>query len=131
MVGCAWGTSTLDELVNFGDGTPSPDFAALAPDIDALAEEGDVVAQGVLQQAAADLAASVLLVRSKLRRNHELSTEVPVAWIGSVIGKSRLVREAFFDSLHAAVPEMPVLATEVAGIEGAVWRAKRLAETLG
>ena len=131
VVGCAWGTSTLDELVNFGDGTPSPDFAALAPDIDALAEEGDVVAQGVLQQAAADLAASVLLVRSKLRRNHELSTEVPVAWIGSVIGKSRLVREAFFDSLHAAVPEMPVLATEVAGIEGAVWRAKRLAETLG
>src|SRR6266568_188538 len=32
VVGSAWGTSTMDELVNVGDGTPSPDFAALAPD---------------------------------------------------------------------------------------------------
>ena len=34
VVGCAWGTATLDELVNIGDSTPGPDFAALAPDID-------------------------------------------------------------------------------------------------
>src|SRR5579863_4080563 len=34
VVGCAWGTATLDELVNLGDSTPGPDFAALAPDID-------------------------------------------------------------------------------------------------
>ena len=128
VVGCAWGTATLDELVNLGDGTPSPDFAALAPEIDCLAEEGDAVAQGVLKQAAVDLVESVLLVRSKLRRKHNLSVEVPVAWIGSVIGKSRLVREAFFKGLHEAQPAMPVLTTEVAGIEGAVWRAQRLAE---
>ncbi len=129
VVGCAWGTTTLDELVNMGDGTPSPDFAALAPQIDRLAEEGDVVALGVLKQAAADLVESVLLVRSKLHRKHHLTVEVPVAWIGSVIGKSRLVREAFFAGLKAAAPEMPVLPTEVAGIEGAVWRAQRLAES--
>jgi N-acetylglucosamine kinase-like BadF-type ATPase len=129
VVGCAWGTATLDELVNLGDGTPSPDFAALAPEIDRLAEEGDPVALGVLKQAAADLVESVLLVRTKLRRKHHLTVEVPVAWIGSVIGKSRLVREAFFAGLKAAAPEMPVLPTEVAGIEGAVWRAQRLAES--
>ena len=50
VVGCAWGTATLDELVNLGDSTPSPDFAALAPDIDRLAEEGDAVALGVLNR---------------------------------------------------------------------------------
>jgi N-acetylglucosamine kinase-like BadF-type ATPase len=129
VVGCAWGTATLEELVNMGDGTPSPDFAALAPEISRLAEEGDAVALGVLKQAAADLVESVLLVRSKLRRKHHLTAEVPVAWIGSVIGKSRLVREAFFAGLKAAAPGMPVLPTEVAGIEGAVWRAQRLAES--
>jgi glucosamine kinase len=127
-VGSAWGTATLEELVNLGDSTPGPDFAALAPDISRLAEEGDAVALGVLAQAAVDLVDSVLLVRSKLRRKHNLTEEVPVAWIGSVIGKSRLVREAFFAGLHAAAPDMPVLPTEVAGIEGAVWRAQRLAE---
>src|SRR5579862_1841130 len=128
VVGCAWGTTTLDELVNLGDSTPGPDFAALAPDIDKLAEDGDPVALGVLQQAAADLVESVLLVRSKLHRKHSVSGEVPLAWIGSVIGKSRLVREAFFAGLHAGAPDMPVLPNEVAGIEGAVWRAQRLAD---
>ena len=52
-VGEIWGTATLDELINVGDGTPGPDFAALAPAIDDLAERGDAVAQEVLKQAAA------------------------------------------------------------------------------
>jgi glucosamine kinase len=126
-VGGIWGTETIEELVNLGDGTPGPDFAALAPAISELAEEGDVVALGVLKQAAVDLVDSVLLVRTKLRRKHNLTAEVPVAWIGSVIGKSRLVREQFFAGLHASAPKMLVRETEVAGIEGAVWRAQQLA----
>jgi glucosamine kinase len=127
-VGRIWGTSTLEELVNLGDSTPGPDFAALAPAISLLAEEGDAVAAGVMNQAAADLVENVLLVRAKLRRKHNLTAEVPVAWIGSVIGNARLVREPFFAGLRAAATEMPVAQTETAGIEGAVWRAQRLAE---
>ncbi len=90
-----------------------------------------LVALGVLKQAAADLVDSVLLVRAKLRRKHNLTEEVPAAWIGSVIGKARLVREPFFAGLKAAAPEMPVGDKEVRGIEGAVWRAQRLAEPAG
>ncbi|MGA8742492.1 MAG: BadF/BadG/BcrA/BcrD ATPase family protein [Terracidiphilus sp.] len=127
-VGKIWGTKTVEELVNLGDSTPGPDFAALAPAISQLAEEGDAVALGVLQQAATDLVENVLLVRSKLRRKHNPTGEVPVAWIGSVIGKSRLVRAAFFAGLHGAAPEMLVGETEVAGIEGAIWRAQQLAK---
>ena len=127
-VGRIWGTSTLEELVSLGDSTPGPDFAALAPAISELAEAGDPVALGVLQQASADLVDFVLLVRGKLRRKHGLTEELPVAWIGSIIGKARLVREAFFAGLHAAAPEMRVLEHEVSGIDGALWRAMRLAE---
>ena len=47
----------MDELINFGDSTPGPDFAALAPAINELADAGDAVAAGVLRQAAADLIA--------------------------------------------------------------------------
>jgi N-acetylglucosamine kinase-like BadF-type ATPase len=128
VVSGIWCAKTLDELVNIGDATPGPDFAALAPAITQLAEEGDPVALGVLHQAAADLACSVLLVRDKLRRKHHLTEEVPVAYIGSILGKVRIVREGFFSRLHAAAPEMPVLDREVNGIEGALWRAARLAE---
>ena len=128
VVGGIWGTKTIEELVNVGDSTPGPDFAALAPAISQLAEEGDAVALGVLKQAATDLVASVLLVRAKLRRKHSLTEEVPVAWIGSVVGKARLVREQFFAGMRAGAPEMPVRESEVAGIEGAVWRAQQLAK---
>lgn len=127
VVGGIWGTTGIEELVNVGDSTPGPDFAALAPAISQLADEGDEVALGVLEQAAKDLAGFVLLVRDKLWRKHGLKEEVPVAWIGSVLGKSRRVREGFYAGLKAAAPKMPVRDKEVVAIEGAVWRAQRMA----
>jgi N-acetylglucosamine kinase-like BadF-type ATPase len=131
-------TSSLDELVNLGDSSPGPDFAALAPAINELAEVGDPVAVAVLAQAAADLVEFVLLVRAKLRRQLALASEppaakipaaeFPVAWTGGVIEKMALVREAFFAGLKAAAPEMLVAREPVIPLEGAIWRAQRLAE---
>lgn len=124
-----WGTKTMDEFINLGDGTPGPDFAALAPAINELAEGGDAVAIGILQQAALDLVGFVLLVRSKLRRKHGIKGEVPAAWTGSVIAKMELVRNQFFAGLHAAAPEMPVGTEEVVALKGALWRAERMAKS--
>jgi len=123
-----WGTPTMDDFINLGDSTPGPDFAALAPAINELAEAGDPVAVGVLKQAAADLVGFVLLVRAKLRRKHAIKEEVPVAWTGSVIGKMKMVREAFFAGLREAAPEMPVGTAETISLEGAIWRAERMAK---
>ena len=124
-----WGTKDMDEFINLGDGTPGPDYAALAPTINELAEAGDAVAVGVLEQAAVDLVAFVLLVRAKLRRKHDVAVEVPVAWTGSVIAKMTIVREKFFAGLNAAAPEMPVGTEEVVALNGAIWRAERLARS--
>lgn len=124
-----WGTPGIDALINFGDATPGPDFAALAPVINQLAEEGDAVSLGVLRQAAADLIEFVLLVRDKLRRKHDISGEVPVAWTGSVIARMPIVREAFFSGLKAKAPGMPVLPDEIVSVEGAIWRAQQLLRT--
>jgi len=128
-VGEIWGTPDLDDLATYGDSTPGPDFAALTPAINELAEAGDPVALDVLRQASADLVEFVLLVRDKLRRKHAIEGEVPVAWTGSVIEKMRLVREPFFAGLRAAAPTMPVGEKAVVSLEGALWRAKRLAAT--
>jgi len=126
-VGKIWGTPDIDDLINLGDSTPGPDFAALAPAINELAEAGDPVALGVLKQASDDLADFVLVVRAKLRRKHSIAGEVPVAWTGGVVEKMPLVRDAFFAGLKAAAPEMPVGTESVVSLEGALWRAKRLA----
>jgi N-acetylglucosamine kinase-like BadF-type ATPase len=127
-VGEIWGTPTIEALINVGDATPGPDFAALAPAIYELAEAGDAVAVEVLKQAAADLVAFVLLVRTKLKRKHGIDGEVPVAWTGSVLEKMAMVREEFFAGLKAAAPEMPVHATAAVPLAGALWRAARLAK---
>ncbi len=130
-VGEIWGTPSLDALVNVGDSTPGPDFAALAPAINELAEAGDPVAREVLAEAASDLVNFVLLVRSKLRGKHNLAGEVPVAWTGGVLSQMRLVREAFFAGLEAAAPKMPVSREPVVSLDGALWRAQKLAEVAG
>jgi N-acetylglucosamine kinase-like BadF-type ATPase len=130
-IGEIWGTPNLDDLVNYGDSTPGPDFAALAPAISELAKASDPVAVDVLTQAAADLVEFVLLVRAKLRRKHNLTVELPVAWTGGVIEHMPLVRNAFFAGLHAAAPQMPVGHEAVVPLEGAMWRAQQLADSAG
>jgi N-acetylglucosamine kinase-like BadF-type ATPase len=130
-VGQIWGTPSLEDLVNLGDSTPGPDFAALAPAIYSLAEAGDPVALAVLSEAASDLVNFVLLVRDKLRRKHNIVGEVPVAWTGGVIEQMTIVREAFFAGLRDAAPEIPVSQHPAVSLDGALWRAHRLAESAG
>jgi N-acetylglucosamine kinase-like BadF-type ATPase len=122
-----WGTPTMDDFIQLGDGTPGPDFAALAPTIYELSKAGDLVAQETLAQAAADLVEFVLLVRAKLRRKHGIIGEVPVAWTGGVLEKMDSVRQAFFAGLQAAAPLMPVAQEPTIALDGALWRAQQLA----
>jgi hypothetical protein len=42
-----------------------------------------------------------------------------------------LVRDTFYAGLHAAAPQMPIGNEAVVSLEGALWRAQRLAETAG
>jgi len=126
-VASEWGTSTLEELVNFGNAVPGPDFSALAPLISTAAEEGDEVATRILLQAASDLADFILLVRRKLRQNHGLIEEVPTAFTGSVLGKMGIVRGRLTELLKQAAPNMQFSQQEVIAVEGALWRARNLA----
>jgi glucosamine kinase len=122
----AWGTSTLEELVDLGNAVPGPDFSALAPVISRAAEDGDEVATQVLLQAATDLAEFILLVRHKLRRRHGLVEEVPVAFTGSVLEKMDIVRARLTELLRKAAPTMHFSQEGVVAVEGALWRAGRL-----
>lgn len=127
-VGVAWGTKTLEELVNRGNEVPGPDFSALAPLVVQAAEEGDAVARWVLNRAAEDIVQFILLVRRKLRERHGLTEEVPVAYTGSVLEKIPSVRARVTALLHDAAPGMPFRQEGVVAVEGALWRAQRLAE---
>jgi N-acetylglucosamine kinase-like BadF-type ATPase len=129
-VAAAWGTSTLEELVDLGNAIPGPDFAALAPVISTAAEEGDAVATRVLLQAASDLADFILLVRRKLRQRHGITEEVPVAFTGSVLEKTAIVRGRLTELLKQAAPDMSFSQNGVVAVEGALWRAHNLATSI-
>ena len=126
-VAAAWGANTLEELVNCGNEVPGPDFSALAPLINTLAEQSDPVALKILHQAAADLAEFILLVRQKLRTRHNLQEEVPAAFTGSVLEKMPIVRNRLTELLTQSAPEMPFQQQAVIAVEGAIWRAQSLA----
>ena len=128
-VAAAWNTHTLEELVNRGNEVPGPDFSALAPIIDLLAGQSDPVALKILHQAAADLADFILLVRQKLRTRHNLQEEVPVAFTGSVLEKMPIVRNRLTELLTQSAPDMPFQQQAVIAVEGAIWRAQRLASS--
>jgi glucosamine kinase len=126
-VAAAWDTETLEELVNRGNEVPGPDFSALAPIVNSLAEQSDPVALKILHQAAADLAEFILLVRQKLQTRHNLIEEVPAAFTGSVLEKMPIVRNRLTELLTQSAPEMPFQQQAVIAVEGAIYRAHRLA----
>lgn len=125
-VSALWQTPTLTDLVLYGNATPGPDFAALAPMVAKLAAEGDGVARGVLEQAASDLADFVLNVHAKLLRLDPTHTVIPIAWTGSVLEKIDVVKEKFAAILSSAVPGIEIATSATVSINGALWRAQQL-----
>jgi glucosamine kinase len=121
-VGEIWGTPSLDDLVNLGDSTPGPDFAALAPAITNWPRPATRWLSGFCAGGGRPGGFCAAGARQAAPQAWDYG-EVPVAWTGGVMEKMTLVREAFFAGLHAAAPEMPVARESRGFAEGALWRA--------
>jgi len=120
----AWSVPDVAALVGFANERPGPDFAALTPVVAQCAAEGDGVALAVLEQAGDELAQQVQTAWSAMERHGEQSARV--AYTGSVIEKVAIVRERVARSLP---PELQLNEGVVNSLEGALWRARRLAVT--
>lgn len=121
-----WSLGTLSELVAVANQRTRPDFAQLTSVIARCAEEGDGLAQSVLERAGEELAAQVSLVASKMHAaNCESSETRHVAFAGSVLGKIPAVRRSFMQRLQTALPDAEIASEAVEPLEGALWRARR------
>jgi N-acetylglucosamine kinase-like BadF-type ATPase len=93
--------------------------------VDACADEGDEVATAICRRAGADLAYAVLAVVRRLAAQETL-----VSYQGAVLGRSRLVRAAFVETLGAdgtgidvRPPRFePVAGAVLLGVAAAGWR---------
>jgi N-acetylglucosamine kinase-like BadF-type ATPase len=121
-----WQLEDLASLVAKANLRERPDFAELASVVAACADEGDALAQGVLDRAGEELATQVSLVISKMRAvGCTEADRLRVAFAGSVLGKIACVLRAMEEHLHAGWPEIRVDANAVQPLEGALWRARR------
>jgi N-acetylglucosamine kinase-like BadF-type ATPase len=122
-----WGMSSLGELVAVANrrGGPegaAPDFAALAPLVARCADEGDTLAISTLQMAGVELAELVRVLVQRLE-----TSEIEVAYTGSVLQRIVQVREAMVERLRFSAPRATVREGAVDPLEGALWRARKAA----
>jgi N-acetylglucosamine kinase-like BadF-type ATPase len=96
--------------------------AALAPVIDACAEEGDEVAAAICRQAGDDLARAVLAVARRLP-----ARDRRVSYQGAVLARSRHVRATFLAMLEADGLELQVRPPRFEPIVGAALLGARAA----
>ncbi len=123
-----WKASSLGGVVAIANQTPFPDFSQLAPVVVASAEAGDSVATQALVEAGNWLASSAVLAYRKVRAR-EVADEAPgIAFVGSILRNVSMVRETMFEAIRRELPGVLLLPEAVDAVEGAVWRARRVAK---
>ena len=123
-----WHLASLEDLVEFANANPAPEFSRFAPQVVAAAEEGDAVAQEVLAQGGADLAQLAGLVIEHIRGIEAAgaSFEAPaVAVAGSILERVLPVRQALVHDLRQKYPAILVHEKAADPPAGALWTARR------
>jgi N-acetylglucosamine kinase-like BadF-type ATPase len=121
-----WQLDNLASLVARANMRERPDFASLTTVVASCADDGDALAEGVLDHAGEELATQVSLVISKMRAANCTAADASrVAFTGSVLGRIPRVLRAMDEHLRAAWPEIRVDANAVQPLEGALWRARQ------
>ena len=96
------------------------DIAHFAPDVLAAADQGDAVAQGIANEAAAEL---VLLARTAVevaRNGSPDATVVPVAVGGRLLGEARPLRRLLDTQLAAEAIGAAVRSADGSSLDGAL-----------
>jgi glucosamine kinase len=129
-----WRLQSMDELVQFANSTPPPDFPQLFPVVLRAADEGDSAAKAVLVEAGSKLATLTALVMRRLttrnsprqESNPEVQQLLPVATTGSVFRQSIHVRQTFNNYLKKEFPSVEIRQDFGEPIDGAIARARAL-----
>jgi glucosamine kinase len=127
MVLDVWKLTSIEELVQNANSTPSPDFPRLFPVVLRAANEADPVALDLLTEAGTHLAELAAMVIRRLAPSAPKS--LPVAMTGSVFRQSAIVRKVFYNQLTASFPGIAVHEEFVDPVLGALARARTARRT--
>jgi N-acetylglucosamine kinase-like BadF-type ATPase len=118
-----WNAPDLSELVNMAHA--APDFSLLAPLVVTCAEEGDPVAQEVLERGGRLLGEDAAEAFRHVRRAEPDQPMPAIAFTGSILEKVAFVRDSLLDTIRRALPTVRILPEAVDPLMGALWRARQ------
>ena len=116
----AWHVATFENMVVAANAS-SQDFATLFPIVLSAANSGDEMAQNILTQAGAELAAVAGVV---IRRLFARAKTVPVAMTGGVFAHSPITVKAFYNRVVSEWPDAAVSPNIIEPVAGALERAR-------
>jgi len=120
-----WELTSWDQIVDYANRLPAPDFSRLTAPVLDCANQGDAVAMAVLQREGEDLAYLARLVMRRLLLEAKDSSWVPsLAFAGSIMEKVAPVREALIAAVQREFPTVVTIDGVVDPIIGALWRAR-------
>ena len=122
----AWSVDSLEQLARTAN--TNGDFAILFPAVLAAAEAGDAVTRQVNAQAAGELArlAGIVLRHLFSGQRSSAPSAVPMAMAGGVFRHAAMIRELFYNEVHAANPDVVLNPEVVDPVHGALQMARRV-----
>jgi len=116
----------IDQLVEYANRIPAPDFSRLTTAVLACAEQGDPTASAVLEREGQDLAHLVRLVLRRIKRTAADPTWTPpLAFTGSILEKVVPVRSSLIASVQQEFPTIQIHPNVIDPIAGALFRARQ------
>lgn len=120
-----WHLTHWEQLIDYANRLPAPDFSGLTALVLDCAKRGDEVARSVLQREGEDLAYLVRLVLRRLQLASDADEWTPsLAFAGSIMAKVLPVRDALIAAVKREFPNLLTLDGVVDPITGALWRAR-------
>jgi len=120
-----WQLGSIDEIVDFANRLPAPDFSRLTHLVLRAADEGDEVASSVLAREGRELGHLVCVLIRRIKATAEDPAWLPpLAFAGSIMEKVAPVRGALIAAVAQQFPGIRTLDGVVDPVAGALWRAR-------
>jgi N-acetylglucosamine kinase-like BadF-type ATPase len=122
-----WNLPTVDALIEFANTQPPPRYGSqFAREVVALADDGDTIAQEILEQGGRELAYLVRLLIERMRAIDRDTFEIPaVAFAGSILAHVQRMRTSIEYALRLHYPDIRIMENPADPVRGALWRAMR------
>ena len=122
-----WNLGSVEALIEFANTQlPARYGSRFAREVVTLADDGDTVAQEILEQGGRDLAYLVHLLIERMRGIEGATFKVPeVAFAGSILAHVRGMRASMERALREGYSEIRFIEKAVDPVRGALWRAMR------